>query len=67
MSKDEKRLVVMLSMTDMDIDQITAVMCMLNETKNGISLLVHYLDETNDHNPQTIMKKATEIYKDQGL
>lgn len=64
LSHEEKRLLVMLSQTEMDLDQITMTMTMVMEKEKGIDLLTDYLNKTNEHDPQKILDKALEINKE---
>jgi len=61
MSREEKKLAVLLSLTNMNLEEITATMLLVKGNKNGIELLTKYLEDTNEINSQVIMNKAIEI------
>lgn len=61
MPREEKKLAVLLSLTNMNLEEITTTILLVKGNKNGIELLTKYLEDTNETNPKLIMKKAIEI------
>ncbi len=61
MPREEKKLAVLLSLTNMNLEEIKSTMSLVKGNKNGIELLTKYLEDTNETNPKLIMKKAIEI------
>lgn len=61
MPREEKKLAVLLSLTNMNLEEIKSIILLVKDDKKGVELLTKYLEDTNETNPQSIMKKAIEI------
>lgn len=63
MSKDEKKLSIMLALLNISLKDINTIMNMVKSKDDKIRLLIDWLNKTNEQDVQLIIKKATEISK----
>ena len=63
MNNNEKKLSVMLALKNMSLKDINTIMNLVKSKKDGIKLLIEWLNETDEQDSQLIIKKAKEFSK----
>ncbi len=63
MNNNEKKLSVMLALKNMSLKDINNIMNLVKSKKDGIKLLIEWLNETDEQDSQLIIKKAKELSK----
>ena len=63
MSKDEKKLSIMLALLNISLKDINTIMNMVKSKDDKIRLLIDWLNKTDEKDVQLIIKKAAEISK----